>query len=101
LSRWQLLSEIAALKQKSGLWGRSKVASATVLCFDDAIDRADIHAARGIVMTNAFHASGRVDNVNIAFADRVSGAFRQASAASNAVVVNFHSHGITLLVEID
>jgi len=71
------------------------------LCLDDAVYGADVHAARGIEVTNAFHTSGRVDDIDIAFGDRVGGAFRQASAASNAVVVNFHSHGITLLFEID
>jgi hypothetical protein len=94
------LSKVVALKQKSDLLGRSRVTS-TELCLDDAIYRADIHTFRGIKVTNAFHTSGRVDDIEIAFADRVGGAFRQASAASNAVVVNFHSHGITLLFEID
>jgi len=72
-----------------------------MLCLDDAVYRADIHAARGIKVTNAFHACGRVDDIDIAFADRVGGAFWQASAASNAIVLNFHSHGITLLFEND
>jgi hypothetical protein len=53
------------------------------------------------MVTNAFHASGGVDNVDVTFGDRIGGAFRQASAASNAVVLNFHSHGITLLFEND
>jgi hypothetical protein len=50
-------------------------------------------------VTDAFNTSASIDNIDIAFGDRVGGAFRQASAASNAVIVNFHSHSITLLFE--
>jgi hypothetical protein len=50
-------------------------------------------------VTNALNAGAGVDNVDVAFSDGVGGAFRQASAASDAVIINFHSHSITLLFE--
>jgi hypothetical protein len=68
-----------------------------LLCFDDAIDRANIFAAGGVVVTDALNASIGVDDVDVAFADGFGGAFRQAGAARNAIVLNFHSHDVTLL----
>jgi hypothetical protein len=64
----ECVREVVALNHKSGHLGRSLVAS-TDLCLDDAVYRADIHTFRGIEVTNAFHASGRVDDVEIAFGD--------------------------------
>jgi hypothetical protein len=67
------------------------------LRFDNAIYRADIHTFRGIKVTDALHASGSIDDIDVTIGNRIGGAFWQASAASNAIVLNFHSHGITLL----
>ena len=67
------------------------------LSFDDALDRADRGALRGVIVTNAFHTGLRIDDVNRGIlGDRVGGAFGQARAASNAIVQNFHSHKIIL-----
>ena len=47
------------------------------------------------MVSDAFHTSGGVDNVDAgAFGDGFGGAFRQAGAAGNAIVLNFHCHGI-------
>ncbi len=48
-------------------------------------------------MTNAFHAGGSIDYIWGAFADGVGWAFRDAGAAGNALICNFHSHKILLL----
>jgi len=46
-------------------------------------------------MALTLHTGGGVDYVNdIAFSDGFSRAFRQASAAGNAIVVDFHCHGV-------
>jgi hypothetical protein len=46
------------------------------LCFDDAFHRAHIFAARGIEVSDAFHTSCRVNDVDaIAFGDRFGWAF--------------------------
>jgi hypothetical protein len=68
-----------------------------LLCLNDAIDRANIFAARGIVVSDAFHAGGRVNNVDVTFGDGFGWAFRQAGAAGNTIILNFHSHSVTLL----
>ena len=63
------------------------------LRLDDAIHRADVLAAGGIVMTHALHTGGEVDDVNgITFSDGIRGAFRQARAAGDAVFVDLHCH---------
>ena len=68
------------------------------LCLHDAIDWADIFAAGGVEVPYAFHTGGCIDDVDgIAFCDRFGWAFGQAGAAGNAIILNFHSHGNTLL----
>jgi hypothetical protein len=68
------------------------------LCLYDAFHRANIFAARGIKMPDAFNASGGIDDINgIALCNGFGRAFGQASAARNTIILNFHSHGITLL----
>lgn len=70
----------------------------TQLCLDDAVHRADIFATGGSVVSDAFHTSRGVNDVDsITFGDGFCGAVRQAGAAGNAIVLNFHSHGNTLL----
>jgi hypothetical protein len=63
------------------------------LSLDDALNGANFDALGGIEVTDAFHAGGGVNYVNVAFADGLGGAFRQTSAASDAIFLNFHSHG--------
>jgi hypothetical protein len=70
----------------------------TQLRLNDAIHRAYILAARGIVVTDTFHTSGSVDDVDgITFGDGFGRAFRKTGSAGNAIILNFHSHGKTLL----
>lgn len=64
-----------------------------LLRFDDALDRADRDALGRIVVTNALHAGGCVDDVDIAFGDGIGGAFGDARAAGDAVFIDFHCHG--------
>ena len=51
-------------------------------------------------MADAFHAGGGVDHVDGAFADGIGGASGLARATSDAIVLDFHCHGDTLLFEI-
>jgi hypothetical protein len=68
------------------------------LCFDDAVDRANILAARGIKVPDAFNTGIGIDDVNgITLGDGFGRAFWQACAAGNAIILNFHSHSNTLL----
>jgi hypothetical protein len=63
------------------------------LGFYNALNRADIDALRGIVVTYALHTFDRVDNENrIALADRLDRASRLAGATANAIVQNLHCH---------
>ena len=72
--------------------------SETQLRLNDAIHRANILAAGSIVVTDTFHTSGGVDDVNgITFGDGFGRAFRKAGSAGNAIILNFHSHSKTLL----
>ena len=64
-----------------------------LLRFDDALDRADRDTLRRIVVTNALHAGGRVDDVDIAFGDGIGGALGHARAAGDAFFIDFHCHG--------
>jgi len=74
----------------------------TVLCFNDALYRADILAARAVEMAFALNASVGVDDIDgVAFGDGFGRAVGQTSATRNAVVLDFHSHSITLLFEND
>ena len=53
-------------------------------------------------MPNAFYTGACIDHVNgIAFADGLSGTFRHASAARDAIFANFHCHSKTLLDKIE
>ncbi len=64
----------------------------------DAINGADIFAARIIIVANAFNTSGGIDHIDgIAFGDGLGWAFGQAGAARNAIFLDFHSHSNTLL----
>lgn len=64
------------------------------LRLDDAVYWADGDALGRIKVADALHAGFSVNDIDVAFADRVGGAFRQAGAAGNAVILNFHSHSI-------
>jgi hypothetical protein len=65
-----------------------------VLCFFDALDRANTYALRFIEMTFALYTGGCVDNVDgVAFSDGFGWAFWQASAARDAIIVDVHCHG--------
>jgi len=66
-----------------------------ILCLLDAVDRANRYTLRFIEVTFAFNAGGGVNDVQnaITFADRVGGAFRNASATGDAFFVDFHCHG--------
>jgi hypothetical protein len=70
------------------------------LSFDDAVHRANIFAARSIVVSDAFDTSCGVNDVDVTFGDGFGRAFWQAGATGNAIVLNFHSHSNTLLNEI-
>jgi hypothetical protein len=54
-------------------------------------------------MTFAFDTGSLVDDIQgaIAFGDGVGGAFGQAGAAGDAIFVDFHGHGLYLLVLFD
>ena len=82
-----LIVENYITDQKPGFW--------LLLSLDDALDRANRDALGRIVMTNAFHASGLIDDVQdaIAFADRFGGTFGHARAAGDAIFLDFHGHG--------
>ena len=72
---------------------KSLAARYSPLGFLDALDRANFHARGGRVVAFALDADVGVDDVNnVAFTDRLSGAFRFASAARNAIIQNFHCH---------
>jgi len=63
------------------------------LCLDDALDRADRHALGCVGVTNTLDTGVSIDDVDgVAFADGFGRAFRDARAAGNAVVLNFHCH---------
>jgi hypothetical protein len=66
-----------------------------LLKFYDAFDRANRQALGRVVVTFALHAQRGIDHVVVvAFADGGGGAVRLASAAGNAIISDFHSHGI-------
>jgi len=71
------------------------------LCFFDALNRANTSTLRFIEMAFALHTGGGVDYVDgVAFCDGFCRALWQASAARNAIFVDFHCHGKILLCEI-
>ena len=75
-------------KKRAGL-----ARSFLVLRLDDAFYRANVFAARGIEVADALDTGVGVNHVDgITFGNRLGGAFRQARATGNAVVLNLHSH---------
>jgi len=70
-----------------------------VLCFDDAVYRANFNALGRIEVTDALDTGSLVNDVQgaIAFGDGVGGALGQACAAGNTIFVDFHGHGCYLL----
>ena len=66
------------------------------LCFDNTIDWADGNALGGIEVAFAFNAGGLVDHIEgaVAFGDGFRGAIRYAGTAGDAVILDFHGHGI-------
>ena len=65
--------------------------------YNTIINRTDGLALGSVVMSNTFNTHVVINDINIAFADGFGRAFRQASAASDAVRCNFHCHGYFLL----
>jgi hypothetical protein len=67
----------------------------THLGFYDALNRANRSALRFVVVTDALDAGVGIDDVQgaITLADRLGGAFRNASAAGDAFFSDFHCHG--------
>jgi hypothetical protein len=64
----------------------------------NAVNRANRDALRRVIVTDAFHARRRIDDINaVAFSDGGGGAFRFTSSARNALFCNFHCHGWYLL----
>jgi hypothetical protein len=65
-----------------------------MLCFDDAVHRADFNTLGRIEVTFALDTGDGVNHVDVTIGDGIGGAFRKAGAAGNAVFEDFHSHGI-------
>jgi hypothetical protein len=70
--------------------------------FDNAIHWANRHALGRIVVTLALNAGCLVDHIQdtITFTNGFGGAFRDTGTASDAVIFNYHGHGLFLLSEI-
>lgn len=68
----------------------------------NAFHRANGGALRGIVVAHALYAGIGVDYVDGGvFSDGIGRALGQARAACDAVIVNFHCHRISLLIDKD
>ena len=68
----------------------------------NALDRADSHALRRVMVAFAFNTGGLIDHIQnaVALADRLGGALRDACPAGDAFFSDFHGHGKLLLSEI-
>ena len=66
------------------------------LGFDDALYRANGNALGRIVVTDTFDAGGLIDDIQsaVAFGDGFGGAIGNTGTASDAVILDFHGHGI-------
>jgi hypothetical protein len=85
--------------QGAVLWSGIKL---DCLDFFDAFYGADGGALGGVVVAHALNTGGGVNDVDGGiFGDGVGGAFGQAGTASDAIIVNFHCHGISLLKELN
>jgi hypothetical protein len=72
-----------------------------LLRFDDAIHRADILAAGGIIVANALDTGVGIDHIDIALGDGLGGAFGEAGTTSDAVFQNFHCHNSRSLLKFE